>query len=274
MDYQPGLPEHNDNVARQNPLKDLVVISAWLLAISVLIFWLLGLAIDAVVDRMSPATEAQLYRMLPSQEVASAPEARVQQVQLQAMVDGLRACAAQVQPSRVSVNKSAVPNAMVIPGGQIIVFGGLIERVKSENGLAFILAHEIAHVTGRDHMRALGRGIVLFAIAALVTGSGDSGLAEILAPVNQLGQAKYSRTRESAADAAALRILNCRYGHVGGATEFFEAMKDEDPTLYGLTHYASSHPGAQERIDAIHALASAEAMKVAQVLPLQIAPVK
>ena len=39
-----------------------------------------------------------------------------------------------------------------------------------------------------------------------------------------VGEAGYSRGREAQADANALRILQCHYGHVGGATEFFEAL--------------------------------------------------
>ncbi|MES2899927.1 MAG: M48 family metallopeptidase [Pseudomonadota bacterium] len=273
MKYQPGLPQHNDNISDEHPLKDFVVITAWLLAFSVLAFWLLGLAIDATVDSMSPATEARLHAMLPAQAVTSEPKAAAQQVQLQAMVDSMRACARLTLPSKVAVSASAVPNAMVVPGGQIIVFSGLFKQVKSENGLAYVLAHEMAHVTQRDHLRALGRGIVLFGMAALLTGS-DSGLSELLTPVGNLGQAKYSRTREAAADMAALRILHCRYGHAGGATEFFEAMRDEEQSLFGLTHYAASHPAMQERIDALNAAIKASGMPVQPGVPLQIAPIK
>jgi len=38
----------------------------------------------------------------------------------------------------------------------------------------------------------------------------------------------YSQERESLADQQALQILDLYYGHVGGATEFFEAMKPDD----------------------------------------------
>ncbi len=267
MQYRPALPAHNDNVSQQHPLKDFFVILGWLLVFAALVFWLLGLAVDAVVDRMDHASEARLYALLPSSSAPAAP-ASAGQIRLQAMVDGMRQCAGLRVSATVSLHKSETPNAAVMPGGHIVVFDGLMDHVKSENGLAFVLAHEMGHLTQRDHLRALGRGIVLFGMAALLTGS-DSGLTDLLAPVTELGHAKYSRTREAAADAAALRILHCRYGHAGGATELFEAMKASQGGDFGLSHYVASHPGMDERIAAIHRAISAGGLPVKPVLPLQ-----
>ena len=265
MKYQPALPEHNDNVAQQHPGKDFLVIMGWLLAIAVGLFWVLGLAVDAVVDRLDDDAEARLYAMLPA-HAAPAAGARPQQAQLQVLVDGMRQCAGLRLPATVTVNKSDDANAAVLPGGHIVVFSGLMDQVKSENGLSFVLAHELAHITQRDHLRAMGRGIVLFGIAALLTGS-DSGLTELLVPVNSLGHAKYSRTREAAADAAALRTLNCRYGHAGGATELFQSIRARDGDGLGVSHYVASHPAMQERIDALNQAIREGGMKVGPVLP-------
>lgn len=268
MKYQPSLPERNDNVSQEHPLKDFVVILGALAVIAALGFWLLGLAVDAMVDNMSPETEARLYALMPSSATAPQSDAPPQQLRLQAMVDSLRTCAGLRLPARVALQKSEVPNAAVMPGGQIVVFSGLLDEVRSENGLAFVLAHELAHITNRDHLRGLGRGLVLFGVSAVLLGS-DAGLTEILAPVGHLGAATYSRSREEAADAAALRTLNCRYGHAGGATEFFESMKGEPDALTELSHYAASHPSMQSRIDALNAAIVASGMKRGPTTPLR-----
>ncbi len=270
MDYQPSLPAHNDNVSHEHPLKDFAVIAAYLLAAAVLLFWLLGMAVDAMVDRLSADDEARLVALMPSINVTTASALRPRQQQLQAMVDGMRSCAGLAGPARVVLNKSAQANAAVAPGGAIIVFTGLAAKVQSENGLAFVLAHELAHLRQRDHLRAMGRAIVVFGVVLAVTGT-DAGLVDLLAPVHQLGQAKYSRTREAAADALALRILVCRYGHAGGATELFEAMKGDDQGIVGLSHYGASHPAMQERIDAMQQAIRDGAVPVGAVLPLQLA---
>ena len=271
MKYEPSLPAHNDNVGHEHPLKDLFVILGGLLGIAALVFWLLGLAVDAIVDDLSAQSEARLYALMPDGDLPTARGINGQQAHLQAMVDGMRACAGLSVPARVSITDSPAPNAAVGPGGHIVVFSGLLGQVRSENGLAFVLAHELAHLSQRDHLRAMGRGIVLFGLSALVLGN-DSGLTEVLAPAGQLGVAKHSRTRETAADMAALRILACRYGHAGGATEFFKTMRGEDDKSFALSHYMASHPGMDERIAAIDAAIRQAGMQTGPVLPLALPP--
>ncbi len=74
------------------------------------------------------------------------------------------------------------------------------------------------------------------------------------------------------ADQQALQILNCYYGHVGGATEFFEAMKpDSKKTKNGLGHYFSSHPEAVQRINNLHQETSRLNFAIKEVLPLPTA---
>ena len=70
------------------------------------------------------------------------------------------------------------------------------------------------------------------------------------------------------ADALALRTLNCFYGHVGGATEFFEAMKPDKEEGSKISQYFSSHPEAVQRINDIHELASGSGYAVQEVRPL------
>ena len=113
----------------------------------------------------------------------------------------------------------------------------------------------------------MGRGLVLFGISAVLTGS-DSGLSGLLAPATHLGQAKYSREREALADAKALQILNCRYGHAGGATELFESIKKNDADTSRLSHYLASHPSMQGRIDALKRAIGDQGMPVRAVVPL------
>lgn len=275
MKYSPSLPEHNDNVSQEHPLKDFLRILAGLAALMMLGFFVLGLLVDAVVDRMDAGTEAALTRIIadkaPPMPLADekAGDVRLQR-QLQGLVDGMRHCAGLNTPATVRLMASDTPNAVVVPGGTVYVFSGLLAHVKSENGLAFVLAHELSHLAHRDHLRALGRGIVLYGLASLVTGD-SSALAGVLAPAQHLGEASYSQGRESAADARALRVLQCRYGHVGGATEFFESLQADNDSLIPGSHYFTSHPAMAARIAALRAASDRAGLKPGAVLPL-VAP--
>lgn len=263
MEYHPGLPQHNDNVTPGHPLKDFVWILALVAGVSVILFWILGLLVDTFVDRMSPETEAQFNRLAAQvQPLDAGPPA----AGLQQLADSMRSCAAVRAPVVLRMLDSSVPNAMVFPGGTIYVSKGLLKHVQSENGLAFVLAHELGHVANRDHLRRMGRGIVVFGLAALITGD-SSGLTGLLAPLHELGEASYSREREQAADAAALNVLQCRYGHVGGATEFFESLRADD-AVYPGSHYLASHPAMQARIDALQLAKRTRGLRSAAVKPL------
>ena len=57
----------------------------------------------------------------------------------------------------------------------------------------------------------------------------------------------FSRKQETQADEFAVETLNCVYGHVSGATDFFEKIpREQDSGKFG--HYFSTHPERRRRI--------------------------
>ena len=267
MKYQASLPEHNDNVTPGHPLKDFVLILAGLSAAVIVGYLVLGWLVDVVVDRMGPETEAQLTQMVAWTPPASEPAMRTREAWAQGLVDDMRRCAGVSGPVTVRVNRSDTPNAMVAPGGVVVVFSALFDSVQSENGMAFVLAHELSHMANRDHLRAVGRRVVLIAAATVLTGDG-SGTAGVLAPAQHLGESGYSRGREAAADAKALAILQCRYGHAGGATELFATLQREEGATPAVVHYLASHPSMAARIEAVQVAMRQAGLQAGPVQPL------
>lgn len=163
-------------------------------------------------------------------------------------------------PVHLHWSSSQVPNAFATLGGHITIHQGLIDSVHSENGLAMVLAHELAHVRQRDPLVSLGSGLVLSSSMALLLGSGsDSLVGRSSAALTSL---QFSRRQEQAADAAALDALQAHYGHLQGADEFFTAMKGQGDSM--LEHpslaFLHTHPGTLERAAGIVA-AAAQAQK-------------
>lgn len=267
MKYQASLPEHNDNVTPGHPLKDFVLILAGLSAAILVGYLVLGWLVDVVVDRMGPQTEARLTQLVAWTPPASEPAMRKREAWAQALVESMRGCAGVSGPVTVRVHRSETPNAMAAPGGVMIVFSPLFDSVQSENGMAFVLAHELSHMVNRDHLRAFGRRLVLIAAATVLTGDG-SGTASVLAPAQHLGESGYSRGREAAADTKALAILQCRYGHAGGATELFETLQREEGEMPALLHYLATHPSMGARIDAVRATMRQAGLQVGVLRPL------
>lgn len=270
MRYQPSLPEHNDNVSHEHPVREFFMILGGLAALAAAVFWLLGLLVDVGVDNLSTETEARIssaFAMKWEKEKPFAPEKRAM---LQKTADELSQCAGLPYPVKVFLAESDVPNAAVFPGGHILVFSGLLDKMQSKNGLAFVLAHEFSHLKNRDHLRAMGRSVLLAAFAAALTGA-QSDVTQVFIPLNKMSMARHSQGREMLADARALEILHCHYGHAGGATEFFEALKKDPRTDDdGYSHYFGTHPQLQQRIDNISRLIAEKGFGIGAVTPLDV----
>ena len=152
---------------------------------------------------------------------------------------------------RVHVIKGSVVNAGATLGGHIFVFEGLLHRLDSENGLVMVLAHELAHCINRDPLRSAGRGI-LWEVA--VSSFQGTNLPGVDFGENQLMLNVYSRKQEQAADRQALATLQARYGHVGGATQLFEVLRESGADA-GSPELLSTHPAIDRRIGAINTMA-------------------
>lgn len=140
-------------------------------------------------------------------------------------------------------------NAFTTLGGHIFVIDELIAVLDNENALAMVLAHEIAHAINRDPLTSVGRGVLLQLLISTLSGStvDPSTSAGFGA---ELALNAYSRKQEEAADAMALQALLRHYGHVGGGTQLFEALRDTESEEQ-LPAFLLSHPHLAERVAAI-----------------------
>jgi len=150
------------------------------------------------------------------------------------------------------------PNAFATFGANIIVTSGLIKEVSSENGLAMVIAHEIAHVQLRHPIEAAGRDIVIrLALSGLFGSTGNNLLGSALNSGGSLALLRYSREMEQAADARALEILQAYYGHVNGADEFFLSTDEISRSAQWL-EFSKTHPSSERRLSNIRAAIAVE----------------
>jgi predicted Zn-dependent protease len=246
MKYTPRQPETNVNVTPTSPVKEFFVLTGGLVAIAIGVYFLLGLAVNLIVPHLSVDFEKKLAgALMPTFEQEA--EFKEQEAYLQSLVDSMqRQCASLPYEFKVHFNEAAQFNAVALPGGHIIIFSGLFKAAAAENELSFVLAHEMGHYANRDHLKAMGRGLVLMAISSALFGA-DSGLSGVIGNGLSLTELSFSREQETAADAFALAALNCTYGHINGALQFMQKFpKEADPGDIG--HYFSSHPEVERRM--------------------------
>ena len=156
----------------------------------------------------------------------------------------------------VNVQTSTDINAYCMPGGKIMVYTGLIEKLKlTDPELAAVIGHEMAHAL-REHSReavsrAYAQAIGLESIA-LLTGLGGATL-EL---ANQVTQVTFnlprSRLQESEADRIGLELM-ARAGYdPHGAIDLWRKMTEAEHS--GSPAWLSTHPTSNSRLSDLQAL--------------------
>ena len=67
-------------------------------------------------------------------------------------------------------------NAMATLGGNVVFYRGLLERLDSEDAVATVLAHEIAHAKLRHPASGLGRGVAVGVVLSVVSSGMGRGV--------------------------------------------------------------------------------------------------
>ncbi|HET8808294.1 MAG TPA: M48 family metalloprotease [Methylophaga sp.] len=151
-------------------------------------------------------------------------------------------------------------NAFAAPGGFIGVHSGLMLTADTEDEIASVMAHEIAHVTQRHILRSYERGerlsvpLTAAMIAAALLGIADpsAGSAAIMAVQGGAIQMQldYSRAHESEADSLGMQTLAKAGFDPYAMPSFFEKLQVAS-RFYGGGHvpeFLRTHPITGSRI--------------------------
>ncbi|MBO4638778.1 MAG: M48 family metalloprotease [Treponema sp.] len=166
-------------------------------------------------------------------------------------------------------------NAMATPGGHIFVSRGLIDCTNSEDALAAVLAHEIAHVQLGHSVQAIKASRVRSAVsdttkAVVVTtivsannssdiSLSDKDLEKVMEAVNTFSDASnevvktlvntgFSKEQEFEADKQALHILQSAGYDPYAMLDMLEQL-EESPDNTG---WGSTHPAPKDRIKKVN----------------------
>jgi predicted Zn-dependent protease len=255
MRYVPKQAPDDVNVSKEHPLVEAGTLVAGLSLIFIAIALILILMVDLVLMIVSPAKEAQLFSSWLPDDLVTVQGDDGRHAEVDELVQRLASHWKETPYEfRVEISDDSNLNAMAFPGGLIVVTSGLLDRVESENELAFILGHELGHFRNRDHIRGLGRVVLLSIFFAAISGS-DGG-ANLGVSVGDLALRGFSRGQESDADEFGLGIVYEEYGHVAQATRFFERIEDDDAVLSELASYLSTHPSPDDRIERLAELSA------------------
>lgn len=149
-------------------------------------------------------------------------------------------------------------NAFALPGGQVLITNGLVTRLGSEDRLAGVLGHEIAHVVARHGAEQLAKQQLAQGLAGATTiatyDPGSPGTAAggaIAAAVSHLASMRFSREDELEADELGVRIV-AEAGYDPAA--MIEVLTVLSEAGRGVPEFFSTHPNPEGRLERMRQL--------------------
>jgi predicted Zn-dependent protease len=154
------------------------------------------------------------------------------------------------RPFVVTVVDDPKPNAFALPGGYVFITRSILELCAMEPAqVAFVVAHEMAHITKGHTMEriALGSAVSFASNLAAVRGAMVGWARK--AGVDAL-QSVYSREHELEADALAVALIQAAGYDPTGGERLLSGLANQCPNsdATGLDKYFSSHPASSVRI--------------------------
>ncbi len=148
-------------------------------------------------------------------------------------------------------------NAFSLPDGSIRVFAGLMDLMKDDNELLFVIGHEIGHVKNGDSLDAMR---MAYASSAAQKGASASGGVAGAVSDSQIGalsqafvNAQFSQSQEKSADEYGLALLkkyNKPLSAAPASLRQLASLSDDSSML-------SSHPASSKRAERLEKMIAA-----------------
>lgn len=147
------------------------------------------------------------------------------------------------------IHDDDVLNAFCAPGGYIYVYTGLMRYLDSEDHLAGVLGHEIAHAELRHSSLRLQKEygaerLLDFALLSNPLSLRNAVNATILKDLMTLD---FSRDQEAQADDYSVRYLSTSGYACDGASGFFSKLLDKGQDV-NVPEFLSDHPASDARV--------------------------
>jgi Zn-dependent protease with chaperone function len=156
----------------------------------------------AMEQRIGGAVDKQVFALFGDKTCDRAEG----QAAFTSLVDKLKRAGDMDFPLEAHVLSSKVPNAFALPGGKVYLLDGLLQKARSADEVAGVLAHELGHVQHRDGLRRIIQTGGTSFLVGLLFGDITGGAAMVFVG-RSLFDASYSREAERAADTFAIEVM-------------------------------------------------------------------
>ena len=145
-------------------------------------------------------------------------------------------------------------NAFALPGGFVYINRGALQAARTDDEVAAVISHEIAHVALRHGTNQASKAYLAQAglglIGGLLGGRRNSGIGQVMGAVGGFGLntvlLKHSRTAEQQADSLGMRMLSRAGYNPRGMISFLQTIQRNSDRR--SVEFLSSHPNPSNRI--------------------------
>lgn len=159
-----------------------------------------------------------------------------------------------------SLVKENSVNAFAMPGGKVVIYTGLLPVTKTEEALAVVVGHEIAHVIARHSSERLSQQVALQYGGAIAGGllGNSQAMQQLGGTVFGLGaqygvMMPYARKQEYEADEIGLILMAIAGYDPRVAVPFWTRMAESSGGAQ-VPEFMSTHPADSKRIARIESI--------------------
>lgn len=154
-------------------------------------------------------------------------------------------------------------NAIALPNGKILVFKGLLQICKNDNGIAVVLAHEMAHIIAKhewerkSHLKMRNFGAI--GVSTILLNSSTPGRELALTSFGVVAAygfvLPFERKHEMEADEMGLHFLAMAGYDLLEAERFWKRMEERSGNNGREPAFFSTHPSPGKRLERLRELA-------------------
>jgi beta-barrel assembly-enhancing protease len=148
---------------------------------------------------------------------------------------------------KVTYQKNSQINAFALPGGNIVVYSALVDKLNNYDELAALLSHEFIHVQNGHATKRIFRTLGSKVFLSLLFGRMGGVTSVLIDNADDLRHLKYGRSQEKESDVEGIALLKQQNINPEGFVRLFEIFKSEMGETV-VPEMLLSHPDLDNRI--------------------------
>lgn len=245
-DDHPLLPEIRQAEKKKllKPGGKVLVLTCAVIASILFLNYIFGIIVaDIGLRTISPQYETELGEQMFRSTVPETLVDEQRTATMQAFADKLQL--SRQYPIKVCVLRAREVNAFAVPGGHIVVYTGLLDKMQGYDELVALLGHESSHINERHTTRSILKELStkLFLIFFMDV-SQVGGI--LLLNADKLRGLSYSRSLEREADEKGLEVMQRNKVDMNGMLRMFDRLKEADTVA--TPAFLNTHPLTEKRV--------------------------